>query len=421
VVRRDHAPALDGIRGIAILAVVLFHCSLRLQGSWRIAGSWGWVGVDLFFVLSSYLITGILLDARDVRSRFYYGGFYGRRILRIVPAFVVLMVALVSAPALTGQSTEAHVLLASHQAWYWTFLANALIATYGWAAVIPQTAPLWSLAVEEQFYLIWPSVVRHLTPRGVLRLGVALIVLVAAARIVFVRRGVNVITLYASMPTRADLLAWGAVLAALVRLPNGIPVMRRWLWPALFVASVVVVTVTVAFRSSYYWSAPMVMAGYPAIAVAAACLVAIAIVYEPRALRFSWLTGIGRVSYGLYLWHMTGIAVVAQLLGHVSAWLIPLAFLLSLVPTLLSWYLIEQPALSLKRYAPMRPAEVHAEQVAMALLRVTDAPAATPTDRSLLPDSPPATEPPPTPAPVLGSAGGIQADMLTSDFRERRS
>lgn len=392
-VRRDHAPALDGIRGIAILAVVFFHCSLRLQGSWRVAGSWGWVGVDLFFVLSGYLITGILLDARDVRSRFYYGGFYGRRILRIVPAFVVLMVALLGAPALTGQSTEAHSLLVSHQVWYWTFLANGLIATYGWAAVIPQTAPLWSLAVEEQFYLIWPSVVRHLSARGVLRLGLALIVLVAAARIVFVQRGVNVITLYASMPTRADLLAWGAVLAALVRLPNGIPIIRRCLWPALFVASVVGVAVTVAFRSSYYWSAPMVMAGYPAIAVAAACLVAIAIVYEPRVLRFSWLTGIGRVSYGLYLWHMTGIAVAAQLLGHVSAWLIPFGFLLSLVPTLLSWYLIEQPALSLKRYAPMRPAEVQQEQVA-AFFRVPDAAATIPSDGSLMPDSPPATEPP---------------------------
>jgi len=137
----------------------------------------------------------------------------------------------------------------------------------------------------------------------------------------------------------------------------------------------------------------MVMAGYPAIAVAAACLVAIAIVYEPRVLRFSWLTGIGRVSYGLYLWHMTGIAVAAQLLGHVSAWLIPFGFLLSLAPTLLSWHLIEQPALSLKRYAPMRPAEVQQEQVA-ALFRVADAAAAIPTDGSLMPDSPPATEPP---------------------------
>jgi peptidoglycan/LPS O-acetylase OafA/YrhL len=361
--RRDRLPALDGIRGVAILAVLLFHCSLHLQGFWRIAGSWGWMGVDLFFVLSGFLITGILLDARGAPSRYYYAGFYGRRLLRIAPAFVALMVTLVLAPGLTAQVPADRFLLSRHQAWYWAFLANALIATYGWAAVIPQTAPLWSLAVEEQFYLIWPSIVRRLSPRGVLRLGLALIVLVGLARFVLARDGVNVNTLYVSMPTRADLLAWGAVLAALVRMPNGTSIIRRSLWPALAGAVFVLAVVTIGFGSSYYWSVPMVMAGYPAIAVGAACVLGIAIVYDPVVLRFSWLRRIGEVSYGLYLWHMTAIEVVAQLMRHVSAWLIPLAFLFALVPTLLSWYLVEKPALSLKRFAPMRPVETPAESV----------------------------------------------------------
>jgi peptidoglycan/LPS O-acetylase OafA/YrhL len=351
--RHEHVPSLDGVRGIAILAVFFFHCSLRLHGLWNLAGSWGWMGVDLFFVLSGFLITGILLDTHDARSRRYYGGFYGRRLLRIVPAFLALMVALVVAPALTGQNTAAHVLLVLHEPWYWAFLANGLIALYGWAGVIPQTAPLWSLAVEEQFYLIWPSVVRHITAPGILRLGMALIVLAALARLVLALCGVNGNTLYVSMPTRADLLAWGALLAALVRLPNGISIIRRLLWPALAAASLVVVAVVLREWSPFFSNRAMVIAGYPAIAVSAACLVAIAIVYDPAALRFSWLRGIGKVSYGFYLWHMTAIAVLVQLLPHLSAWLIPLAFLLSLVPTLLSWYLIEQPALSLKRYAPM--------------------------------------------------------------------
>ena len=99
------------------------------------------------------------------------------------------------------------------------------------------------------------------------------------------------------------------------------------------------------------------MAGYPAVAVGAACLVAIAILYDPAPLRFSWLTQIGKVSYSLYLWHMTAIAVLAPLTRSVGAGLIPLALLVTLVPTLLSWYLIERPLLSLKRYAPMRAAE----------------------------------------------------------------
>jgi peptidoglycan/LPS O-acetylase OafA/YrhL len=110
----------------------------------------------------------------------------------------------------------------------------------------------------------------------------------------------------------------------------------------------------------------MVIAGYPAVAMAAACLVVIAIVREPGILRVSWLTGIGRVSYGLYLWHVTGIEIVARFLRDGSAWLIPLSLLVSLVPTLLSWFIVERPALSLKRLAPMRASGAIAQPVPVA-------------------------------------------------------
>lgn len=353
--RREHVPALDGVRGIAILAVFLFHCSLRLEGFWRVVGSWGWMGVDLFFVLSGFLITGILLDSRETPSRFYYGGFYGRRILRIGPAFVVVMAALVLAPGITGQSPAEHQRLIAHEGWYWAFLANALIAAHGWHGVIPQTSPLWSLAVEEQFYLVWPYVVRRLSSYAALWLGLVLIAGVATLRLLLSLRGVDGNTLYVLMPTRADLLAWGIVLAALVRLPIGISAVKRLLLPALLGAAVIASAVITRESSAAFSPRAMVVIGYPAIALLAAVLVAIAIVHEPRVLRWSWLTGLGKVSYGLYLWHMVGIAVAAELLPNLNAWLIPLAFLLSLVPTLASWFLIEKPALMLKRYAPMRP------------------------------------------------------------------
>ena len=310
------------------------------------------MGVDLFFVLSGFLITGILLDSRQVRSNAYYGGFYGRRMLRIAPAFVGLMAALVFAPSLTGQTAAAHNKLLMHEVLYWSFLANAIIAVYGWAGVISQTSPLWSLAIEEQFYLIWPWVVRRITARGILRLGIVMIVLAALERLVLALFGVSGDTLYVLMPTRADLLAWGAVLAALSRIPNGIAVIRRLLWPALAGATCILLAVIVRNHSLYFDYRAMVVIGYPAIAVAAACLVAIAIVYDPAVLRLSWLRGMGKVSYGFYLWHMTAIAVLVHLLPDPQLSLIPLAFLLSLAPTLLSWYLIERPALSLKRYTP---------------------------------------------------------------------
>jgi peptidoglycan/LPS O-acetylase OafA/YrhL len=326
------------------------------------------MGVDLFFVISGFLITGILLDARSEPSRFFYAGFYARRVLRIVPAYVLVVATLVALPSLTAQTWQAHLLLIGHEAWYWSFLVNVLVATYGWAAVIPQTAPLWSLAVEEQFYLIWPSVVRRLSPSGVLRLGLVLVVAAGVVRAMLAGRGVSAVSLYVSMPTRADALAWGAVLAALVRLPNGMSTIRRALWPTLLVASVVLIAVVLRFRSSYYWSVPMVIGGYPAVAAAATCLVAVAIVHDPGILRMSWLTRIGKVSYGLYLWHVTAIEIVARFLRDVSAWLIPLSLLVSLVPTVFSWFLVERPALSFKRLAPMKAAGAVVEPVSAAVV-----------------------------------------------------
>jgi peptidoglycan/LPS O-acetylase OafA/YrhL len=344
---------LDGIRGIAILAVVFYHATERLEGAWRTAGSWGWMGVDLFFVLSGFLITGILLDARESPSRLYYGGFYARRALRILPAFVVLMIALLNAPGFTGLSLDDYARVADHQLWYWAFLGNALVAIGGWAAVVPQTGPLWSLAVEEQFYLIWPSVVRRLTARGILRLGLLIVVTVGVGRTILVRRGVNFTIIGVSMPTRADLLAWGAVLAALMRLPNGGRIVRRGLWPAFACGIIGLTAVIVRLGDARPTSPSMIVVGFPAIALLSTAAVAMAIIHDVPPLHFAWLRGFGRISYGLYLWHMTAIAVFVQLFSVANAWSIPLVLLLALVPTLLSWFLIEQPSLSLKKFAPM--------------------------------------------------------------------
>ena len=165
-------PVLDGIRGLAIFAVLWHHLvtfsglepAVRLDYHlWR-TGSWGWVGVDLFFVLSGFLITGILYDSRS--SGRYYFNFFGRRALRILPLYYgVLAVAFLVVPAfLAPRSAEA---LTRDQAWYWLYLINVKFAFDGW----PEPAYLghfWSLAIEEQFYLIWPLVVRMLSRRRLL-------------------------------------------------------------------------------------------------------------------------------------------------------------------------------------------------------------------------------------------------------------
>jgi peptidoglycan/LPS O-acetylase OafA/YrhL len=159
IAARAHIPALDGLRGIAILLVIPHNADIFSQSApwlWPIAlvAHAGWIGVQLFFVLSGFLITRNLLDTR--RDANYLRSFYVRRALRIFPLyFLTLFVGLVVLPHVVQFSPGA---LASHhnQVWLWTFLSN-WAQPYG--LEVSGFSHFWSLAVEEQFYLVWPFVV----------------------------------------------------------------------------------------------------------------------------------------------------------------------------------------------------------------------------------------------------------------------
>src|SRR5258706_538487 len=161
-----HIPALDGLRGVAILLVLVLHFAPYAPGLQaptvlldrlylRVSGI-GWTGVDLFFVLSGYLITGILYDTRG--SKHYFRQFYARRFLRIFPLYyVALALFLIILP--WPHSFDSVIReLRGDAVWYWTYLYNMRVAATGF---LPSSAlgHFWSLAVEEQFYLIWPIVV----------------------------------------------------------------------------------------------------------------------------------------------------------------------------------------------------------------------------------------------------------------------
>ena len=170
--RRTYFPGLDGLRGIAVLLVVAVHFFPQFKMSnW--AESWlakipenGWTGVDLFFVLSGFLITGILIDASDKPHRFR--NFYMRRVLRIFPLYLgVLVVVLWLIPDVTG--LELPPIIRTNQAWLWFHLSNVkmvlendYIFNTGWVNL----AHLWTLAVEEHFYLVWPAAI-FFVPRAV--------------------------------------------------------------------------------------------------------------------------------------------------------------------------------------------------------------------------------------------------------------
>src|SRR4051812_432361 len=155
---------IDGLRGTAILAVVICHFSAllpRADHPWIGVLENGWAGVDLFFVISGFLITGILLDAKGEAN--YFRNFYARRALRIVPLYYGFLIV-----ALLLRQWEA-------QPWLWTWTVNYWLpmrmgaAGTAWTSWNEMIIPFWSLAVEEQFYLIWPIVALLLSPHGLMR------------------------------------------------------------------------------------------------------------------------------------------------------------------------------------------------------------------------------------------------------------
>ena len=224
-------PALDVLRGLAILWVLLNHGLLWDSTRGPAANSAGflllarlaqagWLGVNLFFVLSGFLITGILLDSRG--SPAYYRGFYARRALRILPAYLLLVV----------------VLLALHRLSKGT-LAVALTFTTNDAFLFGVRAPyglLWSIAVEEQFYLLWPAVVRHLRRRWLVVLCAALLVLDPLLRYLCLAGDLPAADVQRNALLIADNLACGALAALFVRSRWGVA--RRGLQAGLLLMAV---------------------------------------------------------------------------------------------------------------------------------------------------------------------------------------
>ena len=299
-----YIPELQGLRGLAVLAVLIYHCHPRLQGTWLYYGSlWGWAGVNLFFVLSGFLITSILLEARD--KPYYFRNFYARRALRIWPAYLlVLAICYLNAPWFIGLPVFDAIKTTPWWA-YLLFLQNLFHL-----ALPPAIGQTWSLAIEEQYYFIWAPMVR------VLRLPWMLAALLVAA-------------LVASPLIRMHHFAWLTPTHTLIHL-DGIALgsllalglytihwgRRVWFWLGLsgFVLGFIA-TATIAGGTAFLDSAL-------ALAFAGAVLAAIAStrgVPGDRSSSLGWtgarnpinamlrrgpLAFYGRISYGLYMIHI---------------------------------------------------------------------------------------------------------------------
>jgi len=316
------------------------------------------MGVDLFFVLSGFLITGILLDAIGQPARIFYGNFYARRFLRLAPALCLFLVALFYLFPAVGLLTASESReLGERQGWYWSYLVNVFVAIkHGFESTPAGTAPLWSLSVEEQFYLVWPFLIARVrTPVRVRNLSIATVLVAMGLRALGWQLGHGGVVTYVLTFTRADALAWGALLAALLRMPNGEETIARLRLPLLAIGAALLTIVANIDPEWPWWQGlPMQTIGFPGLAMGFTGLVAFAITRPSRWLAWRPLRTVGTYSYALYLWHSTVLVLLERVTQVHGVLFVPFGALVCTIPVALSWIAVERPALRLKRLFPMR-------------------------------------------------------------------
>lgn len=346
--RHSYLPALDGLRALAVAAVVLYHLGLpRFRG--------GYLGVDLFFVLSGFLITGLLRTEWDRRGAIDFRRFYARRARRLLPALLVVLGALVGYVAADGALLDpaglrADVLATLGYVANWRFVA----AGQSYFDQFADPSPLrhaWSLAIEEQYYLLWPLLLLALLrlTRGSRRVTLAATVGIAAASavamaVVFTPGG-DPSRAYYGTDTRAFELLAGSALALFLagrrpgswRVPDG----------AGLAALTVLVGGWLTVADDAEW---MYRGGFLAATLLGVVVVA-AVAREPgalgplgRALSVTPLRGLGRISYGVYLWHWPVIVLLRPPTVDVSGdALRVLQVVVTLVASIVSYVVVEQP------------------------------------------------------------------------------
>ena len=332
-------PQLDGLRGIAILMVFLFH-------AFQVPVFWS--GVDLFFVLSGYLITGILLRLKEQKNvgavpLRLARSFYIRRAFRILPPFVGFLFVL-----------NLFFRVPWARLWYWYAFFDANFASATHHDPVRAMVPLWSLAVEEQFYFVWPWVVFFFSQKTLKRIAFGIVVAAPVLRAIFTPAFSSQWPIYTLTPFRADTLACGALIALLTQDDN-LWMERNHGRAAWFTRAAAAIFIMLSALHSFRWTANGVLfnvAGYSLLTAIFGGTV-VYVLGAQRGIVHSILSTkslgyLGLISYTFYLYHW-GVLLLLEQHTHLSLFVYPLSFILTVLMAAISWHFFESPILRMSR------------------------------------------------------------------------
>lgn len=340
--------SLDGIRALAAFAVIFCHFfhegntfgNIYFLEITKLGNS----GVSLFFVLSGFVITRILLNSRESNS--YFQTFYLRRLLRIAPLYYFGLVFYYLYPILLDE--KYHIPKFSEQIYYWTYLQN-FARTFTW----PSSGPghFWSLAVEEHFYLIWPAIIYfaflfHGKFKNLIYVCIFIIISSGILRFLMSSKGyeINVFTF-----TRLDQLAMGCILA-LLELKGYLKKTYFKVYFSLFVfglfaifgVSLLNFVLLNTFKHYAFGICYFGLIGFSAIG-------SDQLIFN-KIMNINFIQYLGKISYGIYIWHMLAINLLIKFSTHFVLIDLALVIIITIVIATLSYYFLEKPFLKLKKY-----------------------------------------------------------------------
>ena len=351
-----HVPGLDGIRGIAVLIVMIYHCGIYFNDYFH----GGVIGVDIFFVLSGFLITSLIVREFINTSSFSFANFYIRRFLRLAPALllVLLFVSLINLVIYDWQKLISNLAAVSI-----TLFSASNFSIMFKIYDLGYLATTWSLSIEEQFYLLWPVtlfiLLRTIPNRFALAtVALALTLLAGWVRGYMIINDYSFVRIYYGLDTRAVALMIGCVLGIVLSFellnPRLIGVTSRWLTviSPLGVMCLPLISLYINLPDKYmrtpdtstYW-------GLFAVEIISAIIILDISINNRsivhRLFSIKWLGWIGSISYGLYLWHYP-LLLLFKRLGFNQLQIVIFGTLATFLIATSSFYFIEKPVLKLK-------------------------------------------------------------------------